>query len=64
MKNTKEIISTQLRLPENIYKEVKQEAEELGVSINAHLIELIWLGMKVRNGFPIIPTVEHQSNHD
>lgn len=59
MKDEKKIISTQLRLPENIYKEVKQEAEELGVSLNAHLIELIWLGVKARKSFPILPTAEH-----
>lgn len=57
MKNRKEVVSTQLRLPENIYEKVKQEAEELGVSINAHIIELIWLGMKARSSFPI---VKHQ----
>lgn len=57
MKSRKEVVSTQLRLPENIYEKVKQEAEELGVSINAHIIELIWLGMKARSSFPI---VKHQ----
>ena len=47
MKN--EIITTQVRLPKNIHKQLKQEAEELGVSFNAHLLEVAWLGMKVRN---------------
>lgn len=64
MREKKNIVQTQVRLPENIYTEVKQEAEELGVSLNAHLIELLWLGIKARNSFPIIPNVEHQQNHD
>lgn len=61
--NKKNIISTQIRLPENLYAEVKQEAEEMGVSINAHLMELIWLGIKARKSFPILP-LEHQSHHE
>lgn len=47
------VIQTQIRLPANIYAEVKREAEELGVSINAHLCELIWMGIKARSSFPI-----------
>lgn len=54
---------TQIRLPENLYLEIKQEAEELGVSLNAHLIELLWLGKKARDSFPIIPNAEHQPCH-
>ena len=54
MKN--DIVTTQVRLPKNIHKQLKQEAEELGVSLNAHLIEVAWLGMKVRNSeIHIIP---------
>lgn len=64
MKEKKNIIQTQIRLPESIYTEVKQEAEELGVSLNAHLIELLWLGIKARNSFPILSGAEHQQNHD
>ncbi len=64
MREKKNIIQTQVRLPENIYAEVKKEAEELGVSLNAHLIELLWLGIKARNSFPVIPSKEHQQNHD
>lgn len=64
MENKRQIISTQLRLPENIYKDIKQEAEALGVSINSHIIELLWIGMKARNSFPIYPTSEPQSDHD
>lgn len=52
------VMQTQIRLPENLYSEVKQEAEELGVSINAHLTELIWLGMKTRKQFSVIPSLD------
>ena len=45
----KDIVTTQVRLPKNIHEQLKQEAEELGVSFNAHLIEVAWLGIKVRN---------------
>ena len=51
----KEIIATQVRMPKNIHEQLKQEAEDLGVSFNAHLIEVAWLGMKVRNSFQILP---------
>lgn len=57
-------IQTQIRLPESLYKEVKQEAEELGISVNAHMMELLWLGIKARKSFPVIPILEHQGNHD
>ncbi|MCI7129622.1 MAG: hypothetical protein MSA09_03490 [Lachnospiraceae bacterium] len=54
MKKKGNVVQTQIRLPDNIYEEVKQEAEELGVSINAHLCELIWMGIKARRSFPVI----------
>lgn len=54
MKKKENVIQTQIRLPENIYREVKLEAKEIGVSINAHLCELIWLGIKARSSFPVI----------
>lgn len=46
MKQT--IFCTQVRMSEELHKKIKKEADELGVSFNAHLIELAWLGMKVR----------------
>ncbi|MCM1295590.1 MAG: hypothetical protein NC311_08605 [Muribaculaceae bacterium] len=63
MSEKKNIVQTQVRLPESIYTVVKQEAEEIGVSINAHIIELLWLGIKARNCFPILSPVEHQQIH-
>ena len=64
MKEKKNIIQTQIRLPENLYKEIKQEAEEIGVSMNSHLIELLWIGIKARNNFSINPNFARQQNHD
>jgi len=46
MKQT--IFCTQVRMSEEMHKRIKEEADELGVSFNAHLIELAWLGMKIR----------------
>lgn len=63
MNNKRNVVQMQIRLPEKLHSEVKQEAEELGVSINAHLMELIWLGIKARKAFPILPIDEHLSHH-
>lgn len=60
----KEIFCTQVRMPEELHKKVKKEADELGVSFNAHLMELVWLGMKVREiPYQVLPvplSPEHQ----
>ena len=48
MEKERTIIATQIRLPANMHDKIKQEAEEMGVSFNAHLIELLWWGLKVR----------------
>lgn len=50
----KKRVSMQIRLPKNLHEEIKQEAEELGIPLNAHLIELLWIGIKARASFPII----------
>ena len=54
------IIQTQIRLPEKLHTEVKKEAEELGVSLNAHICELIWMGIKARKSLQIIQKGEAQ----
>lgn len=43
----KEIVSTQIRLPANIHKYIKQEAERLGIAQNAFLIVLLEQGRKL-----------------
>lgn len=47
---TKEIVATQVRLPESLYNTIKCEATEMCVPVNSHIIELLYLGMKVREG--------------
>ena len=44
----------QLRLPEKTYEHIREEAEAMGVSINAHILELIDLGIRAREQFPIL----------
>lgn len=63
MSDKRNVVQMQIRLPENLYAEVKQEAEDIGVSMNAHLMELIWLGIKARKSFPILGIDECQSHH-
>lgn len=51
-------------MSEEMHKKIKKEADELGVSFNSHLIELAWMGMKVREAshqfFPIPIESEHR----
>ena len=57
----KNIISTQIRLSEEMHKQIKEEAKEMGVSFNSHLIELAWLGMKLRkSSLQVLSEPEHQ----
>ena len=45
----RKIINTQIRIPENLHEQVKRNAEEIGVSFNSHLMELVYLGLKLRS---------------
>lgn len=46
----KDITATQIRIPNNLYEQVKKSSDEVGVSINAHIMELIYWGLKARDG--------------
>lgn len=48
MKNN--ITATQIRLPEETYKYILQEAERVGISANAMMLVLMEQGRKVWNG--------------
>lgn len=41
------IVSTQIRLPEEMHKYIKQEAERIGIAQNAFLIILLEQGKKL-----------------
>lgn len=55
---------TQVRLPENLYLEIKQEADEIGISMNSHLIELLWYEIKARKNIPVINYPGQKFRHD
>ncbi len=52
MKN--QVISTQIRLPAEIHRYIKQEADRLGIAQNAFLIVLLEQGKKLWEAEPII----------
>lgn len=45
--NDKNIVSTQIRLPEGIHKYIKQEADRMGIAQNAFLVILLEQGKKL-----------------
>lgn len=45
--NTKEIVSTQIRLPSGIHEYIRQEADRMGIAQNAFLIILLEQGRKL-----------------
>lgn len=59
MGSNKEIISTQIRLPADIHKYIRQEAERMGIAQNAFLITLLYQGKKLWES-NIIHQVEEQ----
>ena len=48
------IICTQVRLPEELHKKIKSESKEMNVPFNSHLIELLYMGLKVQNSSVIL----------
>lgn len=46
-KQNKDIVSTQVRLPADIYEYIEQEAERMGIAKNAFLIILLEQGRKL-----------------
>ncbi len=46
-KQNRNIISTQVRLPADIYEYIEQEAERMGIAKNAFLIILLEQGRKL-----------------
>lgn len=44
--NTMQKVQTGLRIPENLYDELRRTAEETGVSVNAQALYLIDIGLK------------------
>lgn len=46
-KQNKDIVSTQVRLPADIYEYIEQEANRLGIAKNAFLIILLEQGRKL-----------------
>lgn len=46
-KQNRNIISTQVRLPTDIYEYIEQEAERMGIAKNAFLIILLEQGRKL-----------------
>lgn len=36
------MIQTTLRLPENLYRKLKEDAKQRGVSWNAYVISILW----------------------
>ena len=47
MKDKKEIISTQIRLPTGIHEYIRQEADRMGIAQNTFLIILLEQGKKL-----------------
>ena len=43
----KDIIALQVRLPEKLHNKIRSEAEEMGIPLNSHLIELLHMGIKL-----------------
>lgn len=42
-----EVISTQIRLPADIHKYIRQEADKMGIAQNAFLIMLLYQGKRM-----------------
>ena len=47
MKDNKKTVSTQIRLPEGIHNYVKQEADRMGIAMNAFLVILLEQGKRL-----------------
>lgn len=47
MGSSKEIISTQIRLPAEIHEYIRKEADKMGIAQNAFLITLLYQGKKL-----------------
>ena len=54
MKNKKEVVSTQIRLPAGIHEYIKQEADRMGIAQNAFLVVLLERGKKMWEAETII----------
>lgn len=47
MKDNKKTVSTQIRLPEGIHNYIKQEADRMGIAMNAFLVILLEQGKRL-----------------
>lgn len=50
----KDIVAFQIRIPEKLHSRIRCEAEEMGIPLNSHLIELLHMGLRMEEAQVVI----------